>query len=433
MIFAILTGCANQINNISDEDNESIHQFFDYIYMPENFNFFTSDDLPASTNNAYEWLVPPILSSATHFGDNDRALVLVWNQELEDFDRFIGDIAGRVIATADTGELSHYFDGTALINRDSQRIAVDMEAKNITHLGYFQSFAPHPELGLISVRVGGWSNASDAGVIDMSGNVVVPTQFWDWIRGISEGLAVTGVRDPDFAGNGRWGFTDITTGEVVIPQTFGWVRPFSEGFAVVVVGPFTWQYDYKWGAINTRGELVVPAIYDGMMDFSEGLAAVRIERARWVDSKWGFVDATGRVVVPLIYDEVRSFSDGMAAVRVGNWSNDTRPKWGFVDRTGREVIPPIFENVGDFSEGLAAMQIDGRWGYIDQSGQMIIPPTFTLAWAFDDGFARVHYGGSSVWVQPCDGAPTPFGGEWRFINRNGETIVSLPYTYVGNV
>ena len=440
IIGFVLVACAR---NSSDElmpqllqepeENTKDYLFAEFIYLPENLTFFTPGDLPTSTRDGYEWIVPPILSRATHFDDRGRAMI--WRSETDDRESFIGEITGKAIAMANIGAISHYFDNTVLINRDSKWTAFCLENHTSKTIGQFDSFVPYPELGLISVRIGSWNdNNARAGVIDMTGREVIPLQFWDFIRGISEGLAVAGVRDPDWAANGRWGFADITTGEVVIPQTFGWAHPFSEGFAVVVVGPFCWMYDYKWSFIDTQGKLLVPAIYSAVMDFSEGMAAVRI--GNWLDDepmRWGFIDTMGNEVVPPIYSEVKSFSEGMAAVRIGEWFNDGPIKWGFIDRTGQEVIPLIFEDVGMFANGLAAAQIDGRWGFIDKSGQFVIPPIYTLAWPFYGDFARVYYGGDAIWINPCDGVPTPFGGEWHFLNRRGEMLISLKYTYVGNI
>ena len=85
---------------------------------------------------------------------------------------------------------------------------------------------------------------------------------------------MVGAYDPDWAGNGRWGFVDI------------------------------------------MGNEVVPLIYNEVKSFSEGLAAVRM--GLWFDdeppSRWGFIDRTGLEVIPLIYEYVRAFSDGLAAV-----------------------------------------------------------------------------------------------------------------------
>ena len=409
------------------------HTFPELIYMPENLYFFTSDDLPEGTGMGYEWIVPPILDIPPRFDGNNHGLLRIENTE--DLERFIGDISGRVIAIANTGTISHYFDGMLFVEEDSNWTAVDIEHEIITPLGHFHFFHPHPDLNLISVRIGDlFDETAREGVIDFTGQQIIPIQF-SGFTSISEGLAATGVRDPTGASNVRWGFSDIVTGEVVIPHTFRFANPFSEGFAAVAVASPHSTHNHRWGSIDKDGQLVVPAIYASVRSFSEGMAAVRYGCSSPGNEipKYGFVDTTGNEVVPPTYAEVKSFSEGRAAVRAGHWLDDNPMKWGFIDQTGKEVIPPMYEDVRSFSNGLAAVQIDGKWGYINIYGEVVIPPVYTIAKSFNDGLARVYYGGYAAWLLPCDGRPTPFDGEWHFINKQGETVATLDYLYVGNI
>jgi len=392
-----------------------------YITLPENQYFFTQQDLPPTLGTGYTWLIPPILNPTSF--SNDRAIM--WNLEDNDLGWFIGDITGRIIATENIGTIAHYHNGMAFINNNTHWSIVDLATQNVTPLGHFDTFWPMPEYGVASVSIGTWPEER-SGFIDFTGREIVPIEFWRNMSQISEGLAPVSIDDPDWHYiSERFGFVDIRTGEVVITPEYGWVQDFAEGLAAVVVGPLYWGYDYRWGFINPRGEMVIPAIYEGVMSFSEGMAAVMIGRDESYQF-WGFIDRAGTEVIPPIYYEVMPFSEGLAAVRMGNWPDI---RWGFIDPTGLEVIPLIYEDVMPFSDGLAAVLVDGKWGFIDQTGQEVIPPTNALVRPFENGRAWT-YVGYAVWINPCDGGPTPYGGQWQLINTSGTVLATLPYAYV---
>ena len=117
------------------------------------------------------------------------------------------------------------------------------------------------------------------GIVDESGKVVIPFEYWD-IRSFSEGLAAVQRR--------KWGFID-KTGKVVIPFEYWEVKSFSEGLAAVNRG--------SWGFIDKTGKEVIPFEYWAVGDFSEGYAVVQ-------RNKWGVIDKNGKKVIPMNHSRV---------------------------------------------------------------------------------------------------------------------------------
>jgi len=274
-------------------------------------------------------------------------------------------------------DVGDFFDGLVFVVKDGKSGFIDKTGELVVPLIYEASvlceesgismtsdgrylisrngyFLPFFQYGLaVMVKDG------QAGLIDHSGNVVVPF-----------------IYDADFH-FGEW----------------SWYLPeFHDGLMRL-------RKDGKYGVINHTGNIMIPFEFDWVGGFITGVVwkedhLIRVSK----NEKWGFVDRHGNVVVPIIYDFVTQFSEGMAAVMVGdyNWS----PMWGFVDETGREVIPPQFEHVGDqwqgyavFQDGVTAVMPTGNWNdtdawvIIDKTGAKIMP---LAEW---DGIASFWRGG----------------------------------------
>lgn len=141
--------------------------------------------------------------------------------------------------------------------------------------------------------------------------------------------------------------------------------PFNQGLALVwecvekrLDGD--WDYEYRFGFINTSGRFVINAQFH---DY-------------WVRGPLG---------------ENRFFNDsGLASVgRDG--------LMGAVDKTGRVVVPFRYDNVLPFTEGLAVYEQNGRQGYIDTAGNIVIQARFIKASSFSNGVA-VGYDGSKAFL-----------------------------------
>lgn len=94
--------------------------------------------------------------------------------------------------------------------------------------------------------------------------------------------------------DGKWGIID-KSGNVVIPCKYdNEYLSFNEDLAAV-------ELDGKWGFIDKSGKLVIPCKYEYAGGFSDGLALVKL------DGKWGFIDKSDKLVIPCKYEEASFF------------------------------------------------------------------------------------------------------------------------------
>ncbi|SBW01901.1 conserved hypothetical protein [uncultured Dysgonomonas sp.] len=99
----------------------------------------------------------------------------------------------------------------------------------------------------------------------------------------------------------KWGVLD-SSGNEVIPFIYDDMAvEFSE--ELLAVGK-----NGKYGCIDKQGSEVVPFIYDDLRNFSEGRAAARMGNV------WGFINKENKAVVPFAFETVYSYSEGLALV-----------------------------------------------------------------------------------------------------------------------
>jgi len=226
------------------------------------------------------------------------------------------------------------------------------------------------------------------GVIDKSGNVIIPIEY-AWVSYFSDGWAAAETVE------GKYLYFD-NFGNEVFSVGYDEAMVFSDGLAPVCL-------DGKWGFIDKSGNEVIAPKYDSTTGFCSGYAPVSI------DCQWGFIDQNGNEVLPLKYDAVLCFEpNGYAWVMIGGL-------WGLVDVNGETVIPFTYRQATNFSEGLASVQFRDRWGFIDEAGNTIIPFIYEYAYIFEEGLA-----------------PVTMNGKWAFIGYLGNLIVPLEFASVSS-
>jgi hypothetical protein len=283
----------------------------------------------------------------------------------------------------------------------------------------------------------------EVGVIDKSGNIIVPFGKYENITYFLGGIAMVTTMDYEV------GFIDSTGKEIVPLGKYGWESIESsndfftyEGLVPVALpiwGDNGMLESVAWGFIDNTGNEVVPPIYDRIYPFSDGLAMVTL------DGKFGFVDINGDFIVPLgRYDGGNVFSEGVAVVSRGdetflidNKGNEIESfslqvplfrnpfagglimfydtevrKRGFIDMTGSIVTESIYDDlntrVGDSSEGMIMVAIDEKWGFIDSTGRQVVQCKYDRVEHFSYGMAR-------VWLND----------EMGLIDKNGNYIFPL--------
>ena len=285
------------------------------------------------------------------------------------------------------------------------------------------------------------------GFIDTQGREVIPL-IYDKLYDFHEGLAA-------FCINGKWGFID-RNGKERIPALYTKVNSFHNGLAAVnKLGKGLFISNGKWGFIDYNGMEIIPTIYDEVADFSEDLAAVSL------NNKYGFINKQGEEFYPLVYDLVKNFKEGLALVCEGNswkilnkikndlvdtlqfYDNKTTfydfaenlalfrqgQKYGFINKLGMQIIPPIHDFAGNFKQGVAFINYNNRWGLIDKYSSELVFPHYdgvNLNYSFNENLAAVNIGGTKRNFLFFT------GGQWGFINLQGELVIPLQYDFARN-
>jgi hypothetical protein len=218
----------------------------------------------------------------------------------------------------------------------------------------------------------GGKGFSTFGLIDHSGNTVIPPKF-EYLRGFQEGLSAALIPD------GGWGFINYQ-GDWVIPPHFDALQNFSGGYAVYgecakkIKKPFDFSSpSCLYGYINRGGKVAIQPQFRFASNFSDSRAIVSFNYES-VDHKlifvpsvnytFGFIDEQGILVIDSIYSSVNPFRSGIAAVQK-IIDEKKKMRWGYIDKNGRELTQFVFEYAESLSEGLAAVRVSsGKWGYI---------------------------------------------------------------------
>lgn len=180
------------------------------------------------------------------------------------------------------------------------------------------------------------------------------------------------------------------------------VRDFHEGLCVV--GLKDSNYDYKYGAIDTKGNVVIPIEYDDVNDCQEGVCVVKI--GGW-NAKCGIVDAKGNVVLAPCYHKMEDFNNGLAVVQ-----DPQTELYGFVNKKGEVAIPLSYKYASSFSDDLALVRVkSGKYGYINEKEEIVIPTIYDDAETFSEGLAIVEKAYKEM-----------------VIDTKGEIIYTLPKT-----
>lgn len=180
-------------------------------------------------------------------------------------------------------------------------------------------------------------------------------------------------------------------GSLVLPFSYDTARPFNEnGLAPV-------SLNNKWGFIDSSGTFVIPCKYEDCYSFFNGLARVK------QDDKWGFIDNSDNLVVPFMYDYASSFTDGLAIVK-------QEGKYGFIDITGKYVIPCQYDYIEEFHDELSLVKSNGKFGFIDIAGNVVIHCSYSKAYSFC-----------------CDRALVCVNGKYGFIDKKGNMVIPCIY------
>lgn len=272
-----------------------------------------------------------------------------------------------------------------------------------------------------------YSDAMKCGIINRSGNEVVPSEY-DEVTLPNEGMIR--VRKDNL-----WGFFD-TLGHKVIDFQYRTASDFSEGLAVVNSDEDSLAVWY--GFIDKENHFVIPAQFQYAVTFNEGMAVVKnydrfgminrkgkevvpckyINMTGMIDGRFFAFDAEtelaamfdkkGKRLTDFKYKDIQYYSEGLYTVLVDN-------RYTFLDQKGDELFG-MFEEVSGFFEGYSMVKRDGKYGIINRKGKVILPIEYdnsgwrSMEYIFSENLAMVEK-----------------NEKYGFVNKSGEIVIPIIY------
>ena len=300
------------------------------------------------------------------------------------------------------------------------------------------------------------------GIIDKSGNVVVPLTYGrnnngPYVHEPSDGL-ILAYDEP----NGYWGYFDAK-GSIAIPFQYAYAYDFQAGYAKVKLGQketfinkagqdilgdhyeyveqltvegepvalfsvrdtaATGQNDYY--LLDGSGQ-VVAGPYDsfGRGGFDKGFVSGLMAVTKYDGSNYlhGYINTAGQEVIPcgqfraINSSSINAFVDGYALV---NTQDGTRAIINTSGQITATLGQDLKYNAEKWSDGFLAVSSDEsgktRWGFLNAYGRQVVPCKYASVQAFSGGVARVQ----------------DFAGKWGLVNAAGQEIVPCKYTSISD-
>ncbi|MCL2752850.1 MAG: WG repeat-containing protein [Defluviitaleaceae bacterium] len=309
--------------------------------------------LPQPTHPNYSWILPPIYSFISQFGDG---MVRV-------------DYGGRQgIICVLTGELVMplLYDIVGDYNGYQQYMparlngrwgVINVEGEVVVPFDYVLVRVWY-DYGVAMVRCDNWTYS---GIVELyTGRVIVPFGLYHSIVFNDNSLARVTV-GIGTSPSRREGFIDITTGEEVVPLIYRSVGNFYEGLATARDGDL-------WGFIDVTGNIVIPFAYERVWGgFANGTIAVSR------NGLWGIIDTAGAYILPPTYDFIYSWwhgaADGFAAFGTIDPAGQRRQVGILNMQTGEEVVPAIYQGWSYVGEGIMLMR---KYDYQNHDGNVLV-------------------------------------------------------------
>ncbi len=163
------------------------------------------------------------------------------------------------------------------------------------------------------------SNSSTYGLIDSSGNIIIPLGKYSFLNPIDEKGMILAKK------GGKEGFIDINE-NILIPFIYDDLGIFSDCDSLAPAAK-----NKKQGFINRKGETIIPFEYDydySVSYFYEPGIAVLVK-----NGKYGVINAENKIIIPFIYDDIY-FSSYRKNDYVVAWKQE---QWACFSTDGKQL------------------------------------------------------------------------------------------------
>ena len=243
------------------------------------------------------------------------------------------------------------------------------------------------------------------GMIDLSGKVVLPFDYWYFEEVFRDSPAVYYVARKNLGELSGPDELLSTKGEKLIDKEYYSLAEFGDSMAVVYDGVYG---NFKRGVYDLK---VKREVFSGDYDEISYLAQNRFMVRK--DGKWGCFDRNGKQVFDFNYDEVDAFSNGAAKVKLGD-------EWGFVKLDGSVLVTPKYNSVYPFGKDRLAVVRNGGCECINFLGKTVTSQIYS-----DIDYYPEDYNGFYCRKVRIYGKVK---GRWGYINYRGQEIVPCEYS-----
>ena len=191
------------------------------------------------------------------------------------------------------------------------------------------------------------------GVINEQGQVLMTPRF----KNISDVINGKIFAQDSY---GKYGVINLS-GDTLVPFKYdGFQRVISDGKVFYK----SISIHEKWEVFDPNGEALTFADYDRVTYINQGYSTVRRNK------KWTVLDPEGNEIIPPTYERMGEQNDGLIPFRDKNL-------WGYLDTNGDVVIEPQYDLAGIYSQGLMPVKKGGSYGIINDKNEWVIEPKYT--------------------------------------------------------
>lgn len=243
------------------------------------------------------------------------------------------------------------------------------------------------------------------GMIDLSGKVVLPFDYWYFEEVFRDSPAVYYVARKNLGELSGPDELLSTKGEKLIDKEYYSLAEFGDSMAVVYDGVYG---NFKRGVYDLK---VKREVFSGDYDEISYLAQNRFMVRK--DGKWGCFDRNGKQVFDFNYDEVDAFSNGAAKVKLGD-------EWGFVKLDGSVLVTPKYNSVYPFGKDRLAVVCNGGCECINFLGKTVTSQIYSDIDYYPEDYNGFYCRKVRIYGKVKD--------RWGYINYRGQEIVPCEYS-----
>jgi outer membrane protein assembly factor BamD (BamD/ComL family) len=310
------------------------------------------------------------------------------------------------------------------------------------------------------------SEPGNYGLIDKSGNEIIPFEFQEMYQGgknqliVNKGGEIAFDWSSEYVSGGKWGVIDLTN-RTKVPIIYDQIKVLGRNYVVLKDSKTKdGKNTGKFGVIDENNKLLVPFSYDYIEPYGSDSLIIVANGCKWSEGrveyvyggKWGAVNQNGKLVFALNFDEIYTLDSNFVLVKTGTEYDTEYPgeikkegKVGLADYNAKLMLPikyddirvgtrfiyatvskktqlflkngtafsnTLYDELYELNDGYIAYRIGEKNGILNPDGSVLFPAMF---WS-----TKTEYYYSFDIQMNGDLFEINEGGTYFFANRKGE-------------